>query len=225
MIKALIFDFDGVIADTEYIHLLSFQHVLEEKGIILSEKDYYSKFLAYDDVTLFRKVFQEHGISIEKEAIKELVLEKKTVVEKYLERELTLFPGVYDFIVRSSGNYILAIASGALRDEISFVLKRFELNRYFSCIVSAEDVKNCKPHPEAYRLALEKINNLETLKRAISPKECVVFEDSVHGVESAKAAGMYCIAVTNTYKSDELYLADRVIDSFKGLLPEDIVNF
>ena len=223
MLKAIIFDFDGVIADAEPIHLKAFQEVLSEEGINLSNKDYYDKYLALDDKTCFAMVLKDRGIDFDRALIDALMLRKSRYYDKFIRENLVIFPGVVDFIKKAYGKYTLAIASGALRHEIEFILECAGIRKEFNIIVSADDVENCKPNPEVFVKVLERINNLGPSKSGIiHPSECLVIEDSVAGIKAAHDAGMKCLAVTNSYSPEKLSEADMIVKSLEEVKIEDI---
>ncbi len=223
MLRAIIFDFDGVIADAEPLHLKGFQKVLEEEGVTLSEKDYYDKYLAMDDKTCFSTVLKDRGKEVSKELIEDLIHRKSKYYDKLLSKNLVIFPGVVDFIKETSKRYPLAVASGALRHEIEFVLKKIGVRENFLLIVSAEDVERCKPDPEVFIKALEGINiNKISSGDIIYPPQCLVIEDSLHGVKAAKAAGMKCLAIANSYPIDKLSSADLITESLEGYSIENL---
>ena len=223
MLKAIIFDFDGVIADAEPIHLKAFQEVLSEEGINLSNKDYYDKYLALDDKTCFAMVLKDRGIDFNRALIDALMLRKSGYYDKFIRENLVIFPGVVDFIKKAYGKYALAIASGALRHEIEFILECAGIRKEFNIIVSAHDVENCKPNPEVFVKVLERINNLGPSKSGIiHPSECLVIEDSIAGIKAAHSAGMKCLAVTNSYSPEKLSEADMIVKSLEEVKIEDI---
>ena len=223
MLKAIIFDFDGVIADAEPIHLKAFQEVLSEEGINLSNKDYYDKYLALDDKTCFAMVLKDRGIDFDRALIDALMLRKSGYYDKFIRENLVIFPGVVDFIKKAYGKYALAIASGALRHEIEFILECAGIRKEFNIIVSADDVENCKPNPEVFVKVLERINNLGPSKSGIiHPSECLVIEDSIAGIKAAHSAGMKCLAVTNSYSPEKLSEADMIVKSLEEVKIEDI---
>ena len=224
MIKAIIFDFDGVIVDTEPIHLRAFKKILRNEGIELDDALYYSKYLAYDDKTFFRQSMIDFGITKTGSEIDDLVKKKSEIIEDLLEDDLELFPGVLQFIQKSAKNYQLAIGSGALRKEIEFILEKFKINDIFRLIVSANEVQKCKPDPEVYLKVLELLNKSDQ-SNFITPGECLVIEDSVYGIRAAKKAGMVCAAITNSYEKDKLDDADIVLDNILELKPEDMNVF
>jgi len=209
MLKAIIFDFDGVITDSEPAHLKMFRKVLGEMGLSLSEKDYYDIYLGMDDKGCFSTLLKSNGIDSNPEHIQSLIEKKTAYLMDYIKDNLFIYPGVVEFIGNSSKKYLLAIASGALRHEIEFVLESAGLRSAFNIIVSAEDVGEGKPNPECFNKAVERLNKVSNQR--ITPAECLVIEDSIAGIEAAKAAGMRCIAVTNTYGPERLTIADDVV--------------
>jgi HAD superfamily hydrolase (TIGR01509 family) len=215
MLRAIIFDCDGVIADTEPIHFASLQKTLDQEGIEITIEDYFSRYLALDDRGCFRLAHADHGRELSDERLAELIRRKAASVEPVMRERLELFDGVADFIRRADERFPLAIASGALRHEIELVLKHGGLTRHFDLIVSAEDVTHGKPHPEPFLKALDLINSARRL--TVEPPECLVIEDSIHGVEAAHKAGMRCLAVTNSYTNDQLSAADMVTGSLGGV--------
>jgi len=215
MLRAIIFDCDGVIADTEPLHLASFQKVLEEEGISLSKEDYFKRFLALDDRGCFTRVYEENNRELSPERLAELIARKASYIEPVMEEHLRFFPGSAEFIREASLIYPTAIASGALRREIELILKHGGVKDCFDVIVSAEDVSKSKPDPEPFLLARRLLSAAMTFD--IEPEACLVVEDSIHGVEAARRAGMRVLAVTNSYPKEELMMADCVVDSLESL--------
>ncbi|HYP29447.1 MAG TPA: HAD family phosphatase [Blastocatellia bacterium] len=215
MLSAIIFDCDGVIADTEPLHLASFQKVLEEEGLSLSREEYFERFLALDDRGCFTKAFEENGRELSAGALAELIARKASYIEPVMKEHLRLFPGAAEFIRQASMIYPMAVASGALRAEVELILSHGGVRDCFEVIVSAEDVSRSKPDPEPFLLA----RNLLSAAMGVNlqPQACLVIEDSVHGVLAARRAGMHVLAVTNSYPEEELTMADCVVDSLEGL--------
>ncbi|HEX4945101.1 MAG TPA: HAD family phosphatase [Blastocatellia bacterium] len=222
-LKAIIFDFNGVIVDDEPLHLELFRKVLREEGIFLSDEDYHEKYLGYDDRGCFTAVLCDNARTPDAASdmfIHELIERKAEYYRQAIQERMLLFPGVVELVRRCAAAYPLAIASGALRSEIEFVLERGAIREYFPVIVAAEDVSECKPDPEGYLKALEQLN--ATRSDVIAAHECLVIEDSIAGIEAAKAAGMKCLAVTNSYKAEELHAADKVVASLEAITLETL---
>lgn len=219
-LKAIIFDFNGVIVDDEPLHLELFRKVLLEEGIFLTDEDYHEKYLGFDDRGCFTAALCDNARTpdaADDAFIHELIERKAEYYRQAIQERMLLFPGIVDLVRRSAEAYPLAIASGALRGEIEFVLERGELRNCFQVIVAAEDVNECKPDPEGYLKALEQLN--DALNAEIQAHECMVIEDSIAGIEAAKAAGMHCVAVTNSYGAHELIKADTIVTSLVGFDP------
>ncbi len=222
-IQALFFDFDGTIADTERIHWTAFREVLRKLGFDLSWDEYLRKYLAYTDEDFFRVFFQG---SAEKYDIKELCIQKSSIVNDFIERgAVPLYPAVDSFIRYMAGKYPMCIVSGALKREVMKVLENHNLHNFFDFIVSSEDYDEGKPSSQPFEVALKKFEE-KGLK--LIREGCIAFEDSLHGVEAAKKAGFFVVGISNFYKFDELKSsgADIVIDNFsKPELIEDEIKY
>lgn len=214
-LQAIVFDFDGVIADSEPLHFRAFREVLGQEDLCLREADYYDRYLGYDDVGVFRAVGRDRRMAWTAEYVAELVRRKAARLE-ILERDASvLFPGVESAIRRAAAKLPLAIASGALGAEIRRVLDRANLTTCFQVIVAAEDTPAGKPAPDPY---LRVVALLSTqLGEPITARSCVAIEDSRWGLESAKAAGLRTVGVAQTYEAHSLHGADLVIPSLEDL--------
>jgi beta-phosphoglucomutase len=220
MIRAVIFDFDGVIANSEPLHFAAFRDVLAAEGVELSEHDYYARYLGYDDVGVFRAVSQERELTWGVDRVSALV-ERKAVLLEGLERGGSiLFPGADQAIRRLAASLPLAIASGALRLEILRILDRTGLTQYFGAIVAAEDSAASKPAPDPYLCAVDRLSAASGQR--LVPAECVAVEDSHWGLESARTAGLRTIAITHTYPASALGAADLLIDHLDRLTLTDL---
>jgi beta-phosphoglucomutase-like phosphatase (HAD superfamily) len=210
MLRAIVFDFDGVIANSEPLHYQAYREVLAEEGISLVEADYYARYLGYDDVGAFRAIGAELSGGFSNERIATLVARKAGCLEA-LERFVPiLFPGAASTIRRAAATVPIAIASGALGVEVRRILDLEDLTGCFTAIVAAEDTLLSKPAPDPYLRALALLE-LGT-GTAMAPSECVALEDSQWGLESARAAGLKTVGVAQTYPASTLS-ADLVIDS------------
>jgi HAD superfamily hydrolase (TIGR01509 family) len=215
MLKAIIFDCDGVISDTEPIHMTAFQRVLAEEGITLGKEDYFARYLALDDRGCFRRAFGDRGDSLAESDLKSLIGRKSAYVDAAMEADLKLLPGAAKFIKLASASYPLAVASGALRHEIELILRFGGVRDCFQAIVSAEDVERSKPYPDPFIKAFNLLRS--SSEGTIELGECLVIEDSIHGVRAAHEAGMRCVAITNSYPAYKLEEADLIIDSLDTL--------
>ncbi|MDQ6735311.1 MAG: HAD family phosphatase [Nitrospirota bacterium] len=212
MLRAIIFDFDGVIADSEPIHFAVFQRVLGEKGFFLSQEEYYADYLGYDDKGCFAAFLALHGHPVTQETIDELVGRKAAAYFDYIKEHPVIFPGVCELIHEVAMSHPLAVCSGALRHEIEFILEQAGIRKAFAHITSAEDVIHGKPNPEGFLHALAALNQ-HGADRFMTPDECLVIEDSLPGIRGAHAAGMKVLAVANTHRVEDLQEADAVTSS------------
>jgi len=223
MLRAIIFDFDGVVADNEPIHCAMFQRVFGEVGIYLSKEEYYAEYLGYDDKGCFAAVLTARGRPAPKSTIDDLVARKARAYLDYIRTNLVIFPGVQDFVRRAASRYRLAIASGALRHEIEFILEQAGIRKEFEHITSAEDVARGKPDPEGFLHALASLNRSIPAGRAVLlPEDCLVVEDSLPGIQAARRAGMKVLAVANTHPVQELGPADAVAASLQDVELRDL---
>lgn len=220
MLKAIIFDCDGIIADTEPLHFAALTKTLAEESIEITKDEYDSEYLSFDDRGCFKKAFSKVNLPISDEKINRLIARKASYFDPFLNTHLQIFPGVIPFVLEVSRHYPLAIASGARRDEIQAILNFAKLSPYFKCIVSTEDVVHGKPDPESFLKALTTLQSSET--SLIRPENCLVIEDSVHGVNAAHLAGMLCLAVTNSYPREKLSHADLIVDRLDNLAIHEI---
>jgi HAD superfamily hydrolase (TIGR01509 family) len=211
-LSAIIFDFDGVIADTEPLHFASFRQTLAEIGISLSESDYYADYLGYDDRGCFIAALSAHQRPADPTALAQLMERKAHAYLHSVSDHLVIFPGVHEFIREAAATYPLAIASGALRHEIDVILEQAGLRKEFLHITGAEDVTKGKPDPQPFLHALDALNR-QHRKQAISAESCLVIEDSIPGIRGAKTAGMKVLGVANTHRSQDLHEAHAVAES------------
>jgi len=204
--KLIFFDFDGVIADTEWQHFSAFNKILSEYGIKITKKEYLAEYLAYDDKGCFKKVFlKKLGKNLSAKEIKKLVLKKTKVLMAELKNGFKFYEDTIkfiDYIRRNFSNIKLCIVSGALKQEIKYILKKLKLEKSFFVIISAEDVKNGKPSPEPFILT----KNLceKKLKQKFENKDILIIEDSLNGIKAAKYAGFDVLAVGHTYSCRKL---------------------
>ncbi|HKS27743.1 MAG TPA: HAD family phosphatase [Pyrinomonadaceae bacterium] len=208
MIRAIFFDFNGVVIDDERLQLEAYREALGAEDITLTDEDYFG-CLGMDDRTFVRAAFERAGLEVADEKMSAIIERKTELHRELIKDDLPLFHGVVTFIKNSSRHYALGLVSMARLVEISHVLERARLDNVFSVIVSAEDVKACKPDPSCYLLALERLNEKRRAagEPLVQAAECLVIEDSPPGIESGRAAGMRTLGVTNTVTEAELRAA------------------
>jgi HAD superfamily hydrolase (TIGR01509 family) len=212
MIRAIVFDFDGVLADSETLHLRATQEVLARRGMSLSRDDYYSRYLGYDDPGMFAAYAADRGLPLPEEDVLRLVAEKSEVFAELEADGSLLYPGAAECVRRLGAEFPLGIASGAQRHEIEHVLATAGLLHAFRFIVASGDTPASKPAPDPYRRA--------AVLHGVAPEACAAIEDSRWGIESAKAAGLKCVGITHSYPRAELSGADTIIESLADFTPE-----
>jgi HAD superfamily hydrolase (TIGR01509 family) len=201
-LHAIVFDFDGVIADSERLHLRAYQDILAVEGITLSTEDYLARYLGYDDVGVFKALGRDHGVPMDDQRVSQLIDRKGARYESLAAAGEMLFPGAADFIRAAAAAVPIAIASGALTHEIEEVLEKAGLLSLIPVIVGADQTERSKPHPDPYEAAFARLRAHSGLDLIAS--RTVAIEDSRWGLVSAREAGLRTVAVTNTYSEAEL---------------------
>jgi beta-phosphoglucomutase-like phosphatase (HAD superfamily) len=220
VLRAIVFDFDGVIANSEPLHFRAFRDVLADRGVTLTEADYYTRYLGFDDLGAFRAIGRDQGQTWTAAHLRALTDDKAVRMEA-LERDASvLFPGAVEAIQRTAAAVPIAIASGALGAEIRRVLDGANLTHHFAAIVAAEDTAAGKPAPDPYQRAVALLSTAMDLD-GLAPGDCVAIEDSRWGIASAHAAGLRAVGVTTSYDAGELAEADLIIGSLAEL---DVAN-
>jgi HAD superfamily hydrolase (TIGR01509 family) len=215
MLRALIFDFNGIIVDDEPIHFQLFKRVLAEEGIELTEEAYYARYLGFDDRGAFTAAFREHRQSLDEQMLSLLIDRKAVYYQTEIRNNVRIFPGVEKLVAALAPVLPLAVASGALRHEIETILSTAGLLKHFAVIISAEDVNHGKPEPEIFFKALARLNTQVENGHPIAAADCLVIEDSKEGIRGARRAGMKCLAVTNSHPPELLQEADAVVRSLE----------
>jgi HAD superfamily hydrolase (TIGR01509 family) len=216
MLRAVIFDFNGIIVDDEPIHFELFQKVFGEEGIALTKAAYYERYLGFDDRGAFIAGFQDNNQPLNDAKLAALVERKAVYYREAIRNHATIFPGVKSLVANLARSLPLAVASGALRNEIEAILTTAGLINHFKAIISAEDVERGKPEPEIFLKALAALNQHNSGK-AIAAADCIVIEDSKEGVRGARRAGMKVLAVTNSHPAELLNEATAVVKSLEDV--------
>jgi beta-phosphoglucomutase len=215
MLRAVLFDFDGTIAQSEPLHYAAFAEVLARRGIPLPDTVYYERYVALTDRECLGRMLEDFGRPDLRDDVAGLLREKSDAMAVRIARGVPLCPGVEGFVDAAVERAALAIVSGALRNEIATVLARSGLERFFSVIVSAEDVRAGKPEPEGYRLAIERLR-----RRGLSDLdagECLAVEDAPKGIAAARAAGVRVLALPHSFRPDALRDADLVYPCYAAV--------
>jgi beta-phosphoglucomutase len=211
VIKAIVFDFDGVLADTEPLHLRAYQEVLSRLGLTLTREEYYTRYLGFDDEGVFTALAAAHRLELDRVRLDSLMVEKGRIYDAFVATGDVLYPGASSCVAAMAVEFPLGIASGALRHEIEAILRAAGMARHFHFIVASGETAESKPAPDPYRRAAE--------LHGLDPGECLAIEDSLWGIESAKAAGLSCVGITHTYPRDQLSPADAIVDSLDQFTP------
>ena len=209
--KAVIWDMDGIIADTAPYHLKAWQYVFQKRGVNFTETDFRRNFGQRND-TIARKVLGEELAMSEVDAI---TGEKEENFRQGIRQNIKPLPGAVNLIksLREHG-FSLALASSAPTENIQLILRGLDISDCFQAIVWGREVREGKPSPQGFLLAAKKLG--------VAPKNCVVIEDAVVGVAAAKRAGMRCMAVTNTHPKENLEEADLIVDSLEKVEVSDL---
>lgn len=221
MLKAVIFDFDGIIVDSEPMHYRAFQKVLEPLGAGYSWQEYVDRYMGFDDRDAFREAFRVSGLQLRDGQLAQLIAAKAACFQEVIAHGVNPYDGVVNLILSLSGTVPLAICSGALRSDIEPVLAQLGLDSAFDRMVTADEVQESKPDPASYRLALTRLQEAFP-DRKITPEDTLAIEDTPAGISSARGAGLKVLAVTNSYPADDLAMTVRTVDTLAGMSVEDL---
>lgn len=217
--RAILFDFDGVIVNSEPLHFYAFQETLAAERIELTEAEYYRDLLGFDDKGVISHVFAARGKKLDPPTyLRVFTRKKETMMDLIHRRKYAALPGVERFVRGLWRDYPLAICSGALRDEIEAMLEGVALRDCFKVIVAAEDVSAPKPDPQGYMMAMKQLTQKAGTK--LTPADCLVVEDSAMVVRSVRAAGFPVLAVATSTTVERLSDANWAVPS----LDPDVVN-
>lgn len=203
-----------MLADSEPLHLRSYQEILAPHGITLTPEQYCARYLGFDDEGAFRKIAADYGLPFGEEQIEVLTRQKTHHFQALVSGTNVLYPGARTCVERLGPVWPLGIASGALRHEIELMLKGAGLSDAFRFIVAAGETERTKPSPDPYLRAAK--------LHGVPPAECLAVEDSHWGLMSAADAGMRTIGITHTYPREALALADVIVDSLDELTADVI---
>jgi HAD superfamily hydrolase (TIGR01509 family) len=208
MFEAVIFDWDGTLADTRRVIVISFQKALGEIGVKVPS-EYIERRIGVGAAETIREILQQAHVQWD-EGLVSRIVERKSEVQIELSGEVPLFLGVKELLDALHGKVKVALASMNNRSVIVHMLKQKRLEPYFGVVLTAESVSHSKPDPEIFLQAAAQLKS--------NPQRSVVVEDSVFGVRAAKSAGMGCVAVTTgVYSESELKQEkpDLIVESLK----------
>ena len=211
MLNAVLFDFDGIIVDSEPMHYRAFLSVLEPLGNGFSWEEYCASYIGFDDRDAFREAFKSKGEKISSRDIRRLIAEKAEIFQQLIHNgDASPLPGAVELIKSIPRKLPIALCSGALKEDILPIIKNLGIENSFNVIVTAEDTKKSKPDPAPYKLAIKKLG-------LDDPASAIAIEDTPVGIISAKGAGLKVLAVTNSYDREYLLEADAVTDSLENI--------
>ncbi len=213
MVQAIIFDFDGVILDTEPWHCAAFVEVLPAIGVVLTEDLYYRRYVGLADREIVRRIGEDFSKALTPEAWAEVLARKSEAYRRLTDRGVEAIAGVDDLICRCARRWPLAICSGSRGAEILRLLRQVSLDGAFSVIVSADDLPASKPDPAGFLLTLRR---LRERFGPIEARRCLVFEDSEAGVRAARGAGMKAVALARPGARVASATGDATIRGFSG---------
>jgi beta-phosphoglucomutase len=216
---AVLFDFDGVLCNSEPLHFFAFQEVLAAEKLQLTEADYYNEMIGFDDRGAFKHLFSLRGRELDPKTFLRVMTRKNEVMMDLIRRRrFQPLDGVEEFVRGLWRHCPLGICTGALREEVEAMLEGLSLRDCFQVIVAAEDVEVGKPDPRGYVLAAKLLAEKHA-KRSLKPQDCLIVEDAPTVVRAVKAIGFPTLAVANSYPVEKLADADYVV---KNLTPEEV---
>jgi beta-phosphoglucomutase len=224
LLRAVIFDFDGIIVDSEPLILKLTQEMAAREGWSVSEEEYYRDYLALDDRGIVDHLYATHSRPVDLARRDELVNWKAQRYQEIIRDGLPCIAGAAEFITGTAGHYPLAIASGSLYVEIDHLLRKMGLRDKFSVLATADDCQRSKPDPEVYLTALLRLRALPNFRdEPLQSAECLAIEDAPLGVVAAQAAGFKCLALTHSRPAAELQHADLIAAEFAEVRLRDIL--
>ena len=218
MLRAIIFDFDGVIVDSENLIFQLTQEMAAQEGWTVTEEEYFRDYLALDDRGIIEHLYESHGRPVDAKRRDELIAWKFQAYQKIIRDGLPAMPGAIGFVRKAAARFPLAIASGSLRVEIDHLLAKLGLRACFSVLATADDCARSKPDPEVYLHALARLRELPVFReRRLGACECLAIEDAPLGILAAQRAGMRCLALAHSRPLKELAHADWVAPEMAGI--------
>ncbi len=223
LIRAVIFDFNGVLVDDEDVHFELFREVLASEGVAITDQDYHERYLGYDDRGCFAAALEDAGQAFDGARLDALIARKARRYVQVADAGLRFFPHAAEALAAIAGRWPVAICSGALRSEIEYALDRLDRRGQVAAIIAAEDAHACKPDPAGYLQALHALREHARVPpgSVLEAGACLVIEDSLAGIISARGAGMHAVGISHTYTPAKLREAgaERIIDGLQSLTP------
>ncbi|MDX2212784.1 MAG: HAD family phosphatase [Oculatellaceae cyanobacterium bins.114] len=239
MLKAVLFDFNGIIINDEPLHQKLIDQLLIEENLRPKPEEYWQTCVGRSDRACLTDLLTQRGRVVTDKYLNDLIARKSRAYQQQLQAidKLPIYPGLTDLIFQLRSSQIkMAVVSGAVRAEIELVLERSQLAQHFSVIVAGDEITQSKPEPEGYLLAVKRLNQ-QFPDLLLQPNECLAIEDTFAGIEAAKRAGIQVVGVANTYPFHMMqrqanwavdYLMelelDRIRDRFSGVKPRQTVG-
>lgn len=224
MIRAVIFDLDGTLVDTEPLHFAAFNEVLRPDAIEIAREDYFARLIGCDDRDCFATVLAERAVDASEERIAGLIARKTAVYQSMIAERDVLYPGAEKFVRDCAQRFPLMIVTGTLRVEAEAILRRAKIRDLFIDIIAADDVERGKPEPDGFVAALGRLGFLLRQRDPVLPEECLVVEDTPAGIEAARRAGMKVLAICHSVPASDLAAAEFVRDSILDLDLDDLLS-
>lgn len=210
-IAAVIWDMDGVLADTAPHHLLAWQETFAKRGINFTEADFKRGFGIRNDAIIKNTL----GEQVTPEEIEAIAREKEAIFRRIIGKDIKPLPGALELLkALDEGGISMAIASSTTIENIHLIVGSLGIADYFKAVITGHDVTEGKPSPQVFLLAAQRLG--------AEPKNCIVVEDAVAGVKAAKSAGMYCVAVSNSHPQEKLNEADLIVASLEMVTVKDL---
>jgi len=218
LLRAIVFDFDGILVDSEPVIMKLIQQMAARQGWRLSEEEYFRDYLALDDRGIIERLWRIHGQPLSPAQRDEWLTWKMRAYARIIQNGLPPIPGAAEFVLTAAQRFPLAIASGSLRAEIEHLLRKLGLRKHFVVLATADDCERSKPEPEVYLKALSRLQGLPQLREPhLAAGECLAIEDAPLGVVAAQAAGMKCLALAHSREQGELQHAEWVASGFAAV--------